>query len=248
MGLSAATKVRRLAAERSRRRLHRRRVHAGHLAALRGRDQDEEAAAFVESIIERAKAQAETTESKKEVAPMPRTIFDRAIRKTTGGIAVLAVLAVLAGCGGGSSDHDLNAPVALAPTTATPGGIAVEASDHFAATEDFGLALREIDAVHAGFTAGLKPYPLTLRGVKIVGHGHDAEEMRARYAGDGVIEACIHPERRPVIFCLPRAYAEMARAQNPGIPESYIENGVRFARTWLGWLYPDVDSSEFVRD
>ena len=62
MGLCRATKVRRLAAERSRRRLHRKRVHAGHLYALRGRDQDEEAAAFVESICKRA--EAESTKSK----------------------------------------------------------------------------------------------------------------------------------------------------------------------------------------
>ena len=54
MGLSAASKVRRRSEERARRRLHRKRVHAGHMNAMRGKDQDEDAAEFVASIIARA--------------------------------------------------------------------------------------------------------------------------------------------------------------------------------------------------
>lgn len=52
MGLSAASRARRVAAERARRRLHRKRVHAGHLNAIRGENRDD-AAEFVERVCAR---------------------------------------------------------------------------------------------------------------------------------------------------------------------------------------------------
>lgn len=128
----------------------------------------------------------------------------------------------------------------------TPGGVPVEAPDEMLASDEFRVALVEIDAVADGFAAGLRPYQVTLRGIKLTQEPDDPEphDMAVHYVGDGVIEAHLWEGHRPVVHCLVAAFAAMAREQNPGLPEWNVRSA-RWHATWrLMQLYPEAELGE----
>lgn len=154
----------------------------------------------------------------------------------------IVALAFLLGCADGGDGHSPRITDPFEPNYVTQGGVPVEAGDEAREDEHFEQAMAELDAVLAAFRIGLKPYKVEVRGVRIA-HAHSAEEatlMRARYMGGGLIEACIHTDRRPLMFCLPGALLQAADAQNPeGVSQWSRNNAVQLARVALMRLYPN---------
>lgn len=156
-------------------------------------------------------------------------------------LAAIFVVSTAIGCANSkNSPHQLIQPFATSETT--PGGIAIEATPEIIGSEDFPQALLEVDAVARGFATGLHPYQYTLRGVRLTPEP-DGEvgphDMTTHYIGDGVIEVHFQQRHRPIVHCLIGGFVGMARAQNPGILEWYLNSGTIHAQLELMKMYPE---------
>ena len=150
----------------------------------------------------------------------------------------LFLLALVAGCAG-DSNHDYLGYVmdTTVPSYTTPGGVSYMAPDSVTEQGGWPDAVREIDTAVRGFrsgSSGIKLEPLHI-------HFHEMSvetiDERAEYVGNGVIEACYHPDRVPHTFCLSEAIRDLAAAQNPEAQEWQLSWGEAVSSSWVGALY-----------
>ena len=157
-------------------------------------------------------------------------------------LKVLAALAVvsLLGCSDGHSvlisPHLRSGEVAVQ----TPERQLVYAPADEANDPAFPDALREIDVAQRLYAWAIEVERMPVALVRFIHHeDDDIDAARARYVGDGVIEACLHANQFPRLFCYSEALGDLARDRIPGKTEEQHAVAEGFARDAIFRLYRD---------